>query len=266
MPEYITVEDAADPRLVELRNLTDATARRATDAAHGCFIVEGIVALDTAVRTSWPIRKVLVAEGRLDRVRPLVADLDTTVYVTSNPVVRELVGFPFHRGVFAVGERRPLPSVTEIAADASTVLVVEGVTDHENVGSLFRNAAAFGVEAVLVDPATADPLYRRSVRVSLGHVLRVPWTQVSVPDGLAELRRLGFTTVALTPAGDEIVGPTADGERLAWLVGAEGTGLTDATLGAADRRVRIPMADDVDSLNVATSAAVALALSRTSLP
>lgn len=261
MADFVPLDDPDDDRLIELRDLTDAAARRRTDAAHGCFIIEGILALETAVAAGWPLRKVLVAEGRVERVRPVVADLDTTVYVTPRSVVRDLVGFPFHRGVLAVGERRPLPPASAVVADATSILVVEGVTDHENVGSLFRNAAAFGVDAVLLDDTTADPLYRRSVRVSLGHVLRVPWTRVSVPDGLDELARAGFTTVALTPAGEDVVGPRAERDRLAWLVGAEGTGLTEATLAAADRRARIPMADGVDSLNVATATAVALALS-----
>jgi tRNA G18 (ribose-2'-O)-methylase SpoU len=144
------------------------------------------------------------------------------------------------------------------------VLVVEGVNDHENLGSLFRNAAAFGVDAVLLDPRCADPLYRRSVRVSLGHVLRVPWTRIeplerSVPD----LRAGGVATLALTPAGEATVHDVASrrrGERVAWVVGAEGPGLDAATMAACDERVRIPTAEGVDSLNVATAAAVALAL------
>lgn len=260
MADIVRVNDPDHPGLVELRNLTDPAARRAVDADHGCFIIEGILALETAVETGWPLRKVLVAEGRLERIRPLIDGLDLTVHVTSNAVVRDLVGFPFHRGVFAVGERRPTPPVTDIVRGAGRVLVVEGVTDHENVGSLFRNAAAFGVDAVLVDTATADPLYRRSVRVSLGHVLRVPWTRCRLPEDLSVLHGFGVETVALTPSGEGAVATVSPDRPVAWLVGAEGAGLTDATLAAARRRLRIPMADGVDSLNVATATAVALAL------
>ena len=151
-----------------------------------------------------------------------------------------------------------------MVADARRVLVLEAVNDHENIGSLFRNAAAFGVDAVVLDPTTADPLYRRSTRVSLGHVLRVPFARVddgAWPSAVDELRALGFTTVALTPAADaEALGRlVADApERVALLVGAEGPGLTEQALGSVDRRVRIPMAAGVDSVNVATAAAIAL--------
>jgi tRNA G18 (ribose-2'-O)-methylase SpoU len=139
--------------------------------------------------------------------------------------------------------------------------VLEGLNDHENLGALFRNAAAFGVDAVLADPTTADPLYRRSVRVSLGHVLRVPWTRLpDWPDGLASLKAEGFVLVALTPSADAepIAALAADPPaRVALLLGAEGPGLSGAALAAADRRVRIPIAEGVDSLNVATAAAIA---------
>lgn len=261
--EIVPVTEASDPALVELRDLTDTVARRRSDVEHGCFIIEGILALETAVDTGWPVRKVLVAEGRLERIRPLLERTDAVVYVTTNAVVRDLVGFPFHRGVFAVGDRRRLAAVSDLVASADRVLVVEGVTDHENVGSLFRNAAAFGVDAVLIDEATADPMYRRSVRVSLGHVLRVPWTRCRLPDEVARLHSAGLTTVALTPSGDEVVGPLPDSARVAWMVGAEGSGLSNEVLAESQRRARIPMATGVDSLNVATATAVALALALT---
>ena len=158
-----------------------------------------------------------------------------------------------------------LPSVAEVVVDASRVLVLEGVNDHENVGSLFRNAAAFGVDAVVLDPTTADPLYRRATRVSLGHVLRVPFARVSEggwPAVLDDLRAAGLTTVALTPSreAEPLSRLVADAlPRVALLVGSEGPGLSSTALAAADRRVRIPMAAGTDSVNVATAAAIALA-------
>jgi len=149
-----------------------------------------------------------------------------------------------------------------VVRGARTVVVLEGVNDHENIGAIFRNAAAFGVDAVILDPTTADPLYRRATRVSLGHVLRVPFARVERwPDALGELRELGFTTLALTPSRDAdplgavVAGPPA---RLALVLGAEGPGLTTSALASVDRRVRIPMAEGVDSVNVATAAAIAL--------
>jgi tRNA G18 (ribose-2'-O)-methylase SpoU len=173
----------------------------------------------------------------------------------------DITGFAFHRGVLATAQRLAVPAAPEVAKDARRLLITEGVNDHENLGSLFRNAAALGIEGALLDPTTADPLYRRSVRVSLGHVLRVPWGRFdSWPDGLAELQDQGITVVALTPAPDavDLDELAADPpERMALMVGAEGPGLTSAAMSAADIRARIPIADGVDSLNVATAAAIA---------
>jgi tRNA G18 (ribose-2'-O)-methylase SpoU len=187
------------------------------------------------------------------------------VVVRPDAEVEAITGFPFHRGVLAAADRRPLPRLVDVLRGAELVVVAEGLSDHENVGALFRNAAAFGADAVLLDPATADPLYRRSVRVSLGHVLRVPWTRLATwPDGLGQLRRRGFELLALTPADQAVPidavarDIAARRPQVALLVGAEGPGLSDAALMASDRRVRIPIAGSVDSLNVATAAAVAL--------
>jgi tRNA G18 (ribose-2'-O)-methylase SpoU len=160
-----------------------------------------------------------------------------------------------------VADRPELPTVEALAQGARRLLVVEAVNDHENVGSLFRNAAAFGVDGVVLDPTAADPLYRRATRVSLGHVLRVPFARAEAwPQALEVLRTAGWTVAALTPAGDEpLAALAAEGPpQVALLVGAEGPGLSPAALAAADRRVRIPMAPGVDSVNVATAAALAL--------
>ena len=177
------------------------------------------------------------------------------------------MGFRLHRGVVACASRVTPVDAAGLLDSAQRLLVIEGVNDHENLGGLFRNAAAFGVDAVLLDPSTADPLYRRSVRVSLGHVLRVPFARLEPwPAALELLHTAGIETVALTPDPAatpiaELAAELAARDRptpLALLVGAEGPGLTAATRQASARRVRIPMAAGVDSLNVATAAAVAL--------
>jgi tRNA G18 (ribose-2'-O)-methylase SpoU len=171
------------------------------------------------------------------------------------------MGFNLHRGIVASAHRTPSPAPESLLANATRVAVLERLNDHENLGSLFRNARAFGVDAVLLDPQTADPLYRRCVRVSMGHVLRVPFARFTAwPDGLETLRAHGFTVVALTPSCaavpiDEVAASRP--ERVAIVLGAEGPGLTDETLALADVLVRIPMAGSVDSLNVATAAAIA---------
>jgi tRNA G18 (ribose-2'-O)-methylase SpoU len=261
------VDDPADPRLVELTQLTDAAARAAIEAEHGCFVAEGILTLESVLHSPYRLRSVLVAEPKLARVAELLGDADVDVFVGPAALLEGVTGFPIHRGVIASVGRLPLPGADDLLAGADRVLVVEAVNDHENLGALFRNAAAFGVGAVLLDPRCADPLYRRSVRVSLGHVLHVPWTRIGpVHESLVDLRAVGLRTLALTPAGERSLRAVVDdraGERLAWLVGAEGAGLDAVTLAAADERVRIPIADGVDSLNVATAAAIALAASAT---
>lgn len=265
----VAVDDPADPRLRELTGLTDAEARTALEAEHGCFVAEGLLVLDAVVRSPYPLRSVLVAEPKLARVQAALeaapAPVDVDVFVGSPALLEAVTGFPIHRGVVASAGRLPLPEPATLVEDAHRVLVVEAVNDHENLGALFRNAAAFGVDAVLLDARCADPLYRRSVRVSLGHVLAVPWTRIAPLEvSLPGLQDAGLTTLALTPSGPRSVHDVARdraGQRLAWVVGAEGEGLSGSALATADERVRIPISPGVDSLNVATAAAVALAVS-----
>jgi tRNA G18 (ribose-2'-O)-methylase SpoU len=172
----------------------------------------------------------------------------------------EVVGFHLNRGVLAVADKTPPADPDRLVSNARLLAVLEGVGDHENLGSIFRNAAGFGVDGILLGPGCADPLYRRSVRVSMGHVLRVPFAPVPEwPGALHWLRDKGFRVLALTPSPTAIPLRKAvqPGVRTAVLLGAEGPGLTDAALAASDERVCIPMAGDVDSLNVATAAAIA---------
>lgn len=215
------------------------------------------------LRSPYPVRSLLGVRRRIDA---LAADLaaysrqDLPCYVTSAEVMADVVGFHLNRGVLAVADRAPMPNLATLTSSARLLCVLEGVGDHENLGSIFRNAAALGVAGVLLGPGCSDPLYRRSVRVSMGHVLRVPFGRLADwPEGLKTLQAAGFRVLALTPAADAVPLPAAvrPGERTVVLLGAEGPGLTDEALAAADERVRIPMTGDVDSLNVATAAAIA---------
>jgi tRNA G18 (ribose-2'-O)-methylase SpoU len=254
------VPDPPRDPLDDYRTLNDPERRRQVERAGGWFVVEGRFALGVLLDSPYPVRSVLVAERKAAAIRDLVADR-APLLVAPDDDLASITGFPFHRGVLAAADRLPLPAVRDVVTGARLLAVGEGLGDHENLGALFRNAAALGVDGVLLDPTTADPLYRRSVRVSVGHVLRVPWTRLAAwPAGLAELRSAGFVVAALTPAPDaEPLAHLAAARpaRVALVVGAEGPGLTDAALAAADRRVRIPIVPGVDSLNVATAAAIA---------
>ena len=262
-----------DPRLADYHHLREPTRRMAVERARGIFIVEGRLSVEALVASPYAVRSVLVAEEHEDR---LERALGPGVPLLSLPAsaMAEVTGVHFHRGVLAAGERGALPSVADLVATTDRVLVLEAINDHENVGALFRNAAAFGVGAVVLDPTTADPLYRRATRVSLGHVLRVPFARAERWPGVVDdLGAAGFTTLALTPDTaerrfDVDSPPRATplgtalaevGPRVALLVGAEGDGLSAGAMAAVDLRVRIPMAAGVDSVNVATAAAIALA-------
>ena len=227
------------------------------ERAQGIFIVEGHLSVEALLGSACRVRSILVTEAHADRY----AGADVPVYALPSRQIEQLTGVHFHRGVLAAADRPGLPSVEELARSAERLLVVEAVNDHENIGALFRNAAAFGVDGVVLDPTAADPLYRRATRVSLGHVLRVPFARaVDWPGAIDDLQAAGFATVALTPGAEEPLARLVDDPplRLALLVGAEGDGLSPAALGRVDRHVRIPMAAGVDSVNVATAAAIVL--------
>ena len=257
---FITVDDPGDARVADFRDLNDGSFRRRVEASgpfdSGFFVAEGWLALEAALATGHELRSILVAEPRVQRLRELLNGRQATVLVAAPALIEEVVGFDLHRGVVASVTRRRGSEPGAVAARASRLVVVEGMNDGENLGAVFRNVAALGAGGVLIDPTTHDPLSRRVVRVSLGHVLRVPWARVAAPWRLPDHRVL-----ALTPSRDSIpldevsVSPA---ERIALLVGAEGPGLSDEALDAADERVSIPMAAGVDSLNVATALAIAL--------
>ncbi|MDQ2648306.1 MAG: RNA methyltransferase [Actinomycetota bacterium] len=260
----VELDDLDDPRLVDYVHLREPSRRTNLERERGIFTVEGRLSIEALVESGrFVVRSLLVAREHVQRVAGVV-HLDVPIYSMPAAAMAQVTGVNFHRGVLAVAERPVLPSVEELAAPARRLLVLETVNDHENIGSLFRNAAAFGVDGVVLDPTSTDPLYRRSTRVSLGHVLRVPFARVEDggwPSAIDDLRALGFATVALTPdaAAESLGRLVADPpERVALLLGAEGPGLSTEALARADRRVRIPMVAGVDSVNVATAAAIAL--------
>jgi tRNA G18 (ribose-2'-O)-methylase SpoU len=247
--------DPADPRLDDYRGLTDPAGRVAYERVNGILVVEGGLAIGQLLASAYEVRSLLVTPAMRAR---LPAEIAAPVHVASREVMHAVCGFDVHRGALAIAARPAPVDPASVLAGAATVLLLERVNDYDNVGSIFRNARALGADAVLLDSETCDPLYRRAVRGSLGHVLHMPFARVpSVPEGLDLLQRNGFTTYALSPAGDD-VGAVPRPDRLALLLGAEGPGLRPETLAAADRRVRVPMRPGVDSLNVATAAAVAL--------
>ncbi|PXY20221.1 TrmH family RNA methyltransferase [Prauserella flavalba] len=261
MAPLIYLDDPADGRLDEFRDLTTADRRPDRPGGRGLVIAEGTVVVRRLLESRYRVRALLGVERRFAELADDLADVTAPAYVTSADTMAEVVGFHLNRGVLAVADRVPQPPLTEVLAGARVLAVLEGVGDHENLGSLFRNAAALGVDGVLLGPGCADPLYRRSVRVSMGHVLRVPFTRLDDwPGALEVVREHGFPIAALTPrpgAVELTKLPSVAGERVALMLGSEGHGLSEQALASADLAVRIPMAGGVDSLNIATAAAVA---------
>jgi tRNA G18 (ribose-2'-O)-methylase SpoU len=277
----ITVDDPADPRLADYTRLTDTSLRTSLEAEQGLFIAEGAKVIARAVQAGYPARSVLVGQSR---VRDLAAVSSMAgppaaggtglpgavpAYVVPDAVAERLTGYRVHRGALASMRRVELPSVASVLAGARAVVVLEDLVDHGNVGAIFRCAAALGVDAVLLSPRCADPLYRRSVKVSMGAVFAIRYARMTGwHDGLAGVRAAGFAVLALTP--DERATPIAAAlgalpGPVALLLGTEGDGLSSRWLREADEAVRIPMspgarAAGVDSLNVVAAAAIACSL------
>jgi tRNA G18 (ribose-2'-O)-methylase SpoU len=253
------VDDVDDERLADYRALTDVELRTQWEPPNGLFIAEGDLVLRRALRAGYRPRSFLVDAKRVDQVADLGGS--APLYAATPAVLQRLTGFNVHRGVLASFHRKPLLTATGALAGAARVVVLEDVNNHTNLGAIFRAAAALGMDAVLLSPTCADPLYRRSVRVSMGEVFAVPYARLEPwPASLDLLRAAGFTVLALTPAADAVPIQSlsaAQRARPALLLGAEGPGLTRAAQAAADARVVIPMRNGVDSLNVASASAVA---------
>jgi len=260
MARLIEVADAGDPRLADYRDLRDVELRKHLEAEHGLFLAEGEKVVRRAVEAGFPPRSFLMAPRWLDGLADVLGISDAPCYVMEEALAEEVTGFHVHRGALASLGRRQLPAVADVIEGARTVVVLEDVVDHTNVGAIFRSAAALGVDAVLLSPRCADPLYRRSIKVAMGAVFSVPYARMTQwYDGLAELSAAGFTTVALTPAEDagEIEDVVRGLPKVALLMGSEGPGLSRRWMESADHRAVIPMGAGIDSLNVAAATAVA---------
>lgn len=256
---FTPLTDPADERLADFRDLTDADVR---PDRRGIVIAEGVNVVERLLRSGYPVRAVIGVPNKLAELAPVLAGRGIPVYEVGKWTLSDVVGFRVTRGVLAAADRPPPTDPAALLATGRHFVVLEGINDFENLGSIFRNAAAFGVDGVLLDPRCADPLYRRSVRVSMGNVFGVGWAVLSGswPDSLGLLTAAGVELLAMTPrpAATALRDVTAP-PRWALLLGAEGPGLTEGALARAGQWVRIPMAPGVDSLNVATAGAVALA-------
>ena len=255
----LDLADSADERLADFRNLTDADVR---PDRRGIVIAEGVNVVQRLARSSYRMRAIVGVPGKLADLAPLLDSVDCPVYRVDKWTLSDLVGFRVTRGVLASADRPAAVPATALLERGSRFVVCEAINDFENLGSIFRNCAAFGIDGVLLDPRCADPLYRRSVRVSMGNVFGLGFAVLpgSWPDSLQLLADRGIELLALTPRpAAEPLFAVRPGGSWAVLLGAEGPGLTEPALARADRWVRIPMADGVDSLNVATAGAVALA-------
>jgi len=282
-PEICEVDSPDDPRISDYQNLKDVTLRRRIEPELGLYMAESTYVIERALGAGHAPRSFLTAAKYLPQILDVVAQLPATVrapwsgrvpvYVASSQVLEQITGFRVHRGALAAMHRPKLMPMGELLqGDLATgsapgrVVVLENIVDHTNVGAIFRSVAALGADAVLVTPECADPLYRRSVRVSMGTVFAIPWTRIPAwPDGMRELQDRGYVVAGMTlgPEAiplDELVGERHD--KIAFVFGTEGHGLTAATNELLDRRVKIPMMGGVDSLNVAAAAAVALYATR----
>lgn len=257
----VELSDPADPRVADYTSLTDVSLRRKLEPERGLYLAESSKVLRRALDAGHRPRSFFMAEKWVDGLRDVLESHDVPVYVGTDEVLERITGFHLHRGAMAAMHRpAPLP-LESVLASARRVAILEDIVDHTNVGAIFRSAAALDVDAVLVTPRCADPLYRRAVRVSMGTVFQVPW--VRLEHWTADLQRVkdaGFLTAALALSDDAV---TVDAlaaeqpEKLALVLGTEGQGLGAATLHHADRHVVIPMSHGVDSLNVAAASAVA---------
>jgi tRNA G18 (ribose-2'-O)-methylase SpoU len=256
------VSDPGDARLNYFRDLNSIDRRPDLPTGQGLVIAEGVLVVQRMLASPFAPLAFLGTDRRLAELETDLSGCPAPYYRVSTELMAEVVGFHLNRGVLAAARRAPERSLVQVVDGARTVVVLEGVNDHENLGAIFRNAAGLSVDGVVFGSGCADPLYRRAVRVSMGHALLVPYARATDwPADLKTLQEMGFRLLAMTPNPDaaslaEAMAAVQD-ERIAVLVGAEGPGLSRAVLQASDLRVRIPMSRGTDSLNVATAAALA---------
>ena len=264
MATIVAVHDATDPRLADYTCLTDVRLRKSLESAYGLFVAEGEKVIRRALAAGYPPRSLLITERRLAGVADLLSACPSAAYVVPDLVAEQVTGFNVHRGVLASMARLPGREVGEVLTGARCIVVLEDIVDHTNLGAIFRCAAAFGMDAVVLAPRCADPLYRRAVRVSMGAVFAIPYARMTDwYHGLAELRAAGFRLLALTPDQAAVpIDAAVTRKRAALMLGTEGDGLSSRWRHEADDAVCIPMAAEatavgVDSLNVVAAAAVA---------
>lgn len=266
MQAVIDITNPDDPRVDDFRDLNSVDRRPDLPTGKGLVIAEGVLVVRRMLASRFAPHAMLGTDRRLaelaDDLSAVAPYLDLTCYRATAEVMADVVGFHLNRGVLAAARRPVELSVSEVLERARTIAVLEGVNDHENLGSIFRNAAGLGVDGVIFGAGCADPLYRRSVRVSMGHALLVPFARAARwPSDLELLRDDDFRLLAMTPSPRAVSLAEAmtklAGDKVAVLVGAEGPGLTETVMRASDARVRVPMSRGTDSLNVATAAALA---------
>lgn len=268
MPNIIEIQDFSAPELDTFARLTEGQLRNRQDAENGLFIAESPKVIERALNGGYEPVSLLMERKHIEgQAREIIARCgDIPVYTAERAVLADLTGYALTRGVLCAMRRRALPSVEELCAGARRVAILESIVDPTNVGAIFRSAAALNMDAVLVTPTCCDPLYRRSVRVSMGTVFQIPWTRIGEqaedwPErGMAQLQRLGFRTAAMALKDDSLSiddPKLLHEEKLAVILGTEGDGLAASTIARCDYTVRIPMSHGVDSLNVAAASAVA---------
>ena len=268
MPNIIEIADLSAPELDVFARLTEAQLRRRAEPEKGVFIAESAKVIGHALDAGCLPVSLLMERRKLDgQAREIIARCgEIPVYTAEREVLAQLTGYALTRGVLCAMRRPRLPEPEEVCRSARRIAVLENIVDPTNVGAVFRSAAALGMDAVLITPSCCDPLHRRAVRVSMGTVFQVPWTQVCGDPaewpqrGMERLSGMGFRTaaMALSDSSVEIDDPRLEEEeKLAIVLGTEGDGLSPRTIAACDYTVRIPMAHGVDSLNVAAASAVA---------
>ena len=257
----IEITDLADPRLADYSHQTDVALKKARGTEHGLYLAESALVLERALRAGHRPRSVLALGGTVDEAVALVSE-NVPVFSGPGELLAELTGYILHRGLIAAMNRPVLPSPESLLRTAKRIIILENVADPTNVGAIFRSVGSIGADAVFVTPRCSDPFYRRAIRVSMGAVLQVPWTRLGSWDSTRELLAASGFHIAALALRPDAVGlrefAASAPERVAFVLGAEGEGLTAEAIDAADTIVQIPMAHGIDSLNVAAASAVAM--------